>query len=103
MIIEVNGYHFLTLVSAVNNDGTTINPYIMKRGRDKGFFQYSLDGTNHFKRANLVELLEMLITDQFNDQGRIRMRYIKEPTKYNNNALSPIFKKSELIAFRKTL
>ena len=103
MLIESKGYTFLSLIHAINTDRTIIHPYIITRGKDKGYFQYSINGSNNFERATLVELIDMLLNGEFNGISRIRMRYIDEPQKYQNNALVPIFNKSELIAFRKTL
>lgn len=103
MLIESKGYQFLSLVHAINTDGVKISPCIMKQGRDKGCFQYTFTGTKNFKGASLIQLLDMLIDGQFDERGTIRMRLIEEPTQYSNNALSPTFNKSELIAFRKTL
>lgn len=103
MLINSKGFTFLTLVHGINTQGVITHPYVVTRGKDKGYFQYSINGRNTFKRATLIELLDMLINGEFNDIGRIRMRYMDYPTKYQNNALSPVFNKSELIAFRKTL
>jgi hypothetical protein len=62
MLINSKGFTFLTLVHGINTQGVITHPYVVTRGKDKGYFQYSINGSNTFKRATLIELLICLLT-----------------------------------------
>lgn len=50
-----------------------------------------------------MQIIAMLIDGKFADIGRIRMRSMTSPTKFGNPALTPIFNKSKLLKFNRTL
>lgn len=102
MILEKKGFYFFTLVHALNTDGVVVHACMNKGNPNKGYFMYSLDGTNNFKPTTLEQLLTLLIDNKFEDKGRIRMRCKEDPSKYGNNALAPIFKRRMLIVYDPT-